>query len=756
MLGRMSLTRKSLDIFIPKSNSRLEDTINWKCIAHAKGCTHHSWRWTHFSRTDDDKWIYHSVTLEKFFVSMRLVQSGHNRSRDLWSLWSRSGRTGRSWKTSGPVSPSSPFILPCLTSSRVPELEGERERGGRRRRVWREGGGRGGKVTFCDGFFLTFMKSNLELQTSSFDFEFRSSKWEVGHLSRRPLSPLISAHPSEFDVFFFFLFFKWSFFGEDNIESRTSNLDFDFRSKFEVLQDPGRSTGRRFLSVSSMGAVMMEDRVSLPRQTWTPPGKHLFPVVTDLGDSRSICFSQHQNWSWKQSSFMITRRQRYFKFVEVPTYVEFTSWADEIVLGSCKQEKNIFVIFLSSSESLRELTRWKKHDSAAHLGTGIFKCYVCDTICVHTQLFHKTGAYLMNARTCWFASYVSLISSFHKHFVIVSSVCVCLIICLIMINSHISFTLRHVLSVLLCDVSPYPLICMTHCSSCVMCRFPYCLRTPYPEALDRFDVYSPLPNVCTTRKLTVWITVRPRSLLQNMQSVHISALSSVVLCTFFRFVSMFYWPICQSQESHRKPQTSTTTERRTWLSHKRIKRRCSIKPCTLWRSAHLLHETSRPWVYAQGHLSHLLTNARLQERFKRRNTKLAQLIFSRSITNLLHCSVRVSVHTRDLGHFKLLKVRKGTFTILSQTLSKKLSLRENTDNTSTGICSSIRCKFQSCLESQDNPKRLSKPFTDSLQTNILTTSTSTSSPPFAINSVLTVFLAPQSDRQTSLKFAPEK
>ena len=89
--------------------------------------------------------------------------------------------------------------------------------------------------------------------------------------------------------------------------------------------------------------------------------------------------------------------------------------------------------------------------------------------------------------------------------------------------------------------------------------------------------------------------------------------------------------------------------------------------------AHLFYETSCSWSYAQALPSHLLTNARLQERFTRRHSKLAQLIFSRSIANLLHCSMRVSVQTRDLGHFKLLKMRKGTFTMLSQILSKSRS-----------------------------------------------------------------------------------
>ena len=140
------------------------------------------------------------------------------------------------------------------------------------------------------------------------------------------------------------------------------------------------------------------------------------------------------------------------------------------------------------------------------------------------------------------------------------------------------------------------------------------------------------------------------------------------------------------------------------------KRRCSTKSCTLWRSAHLLHETSRPWTYAKAHSSHLLINVRLQECFQRRRPKLAQPVFSRSIANLPHCSVRVSTQTRDLGHFKLLKVRKGTFTTLSQTLSKNCPWGKNSDNTSTDICSTIRCKIQSCLKSQDNPKATQQTF----------------------------------------------
>ena len=172
--------------------------------------------------------------------------------------------------------------------------------------------------------------------------------------------------------------------------------------------------------------------------------------------------------------------------------------------------------------------------------------------------------------------------------------------------------------------------------------------------------------------------------------------------------------------------------------HKRKKKAVLDQTMHSVKWAHLFYETSCSWSYAQALPSHLLTNARLQERFTRRHSKLAQLIFSRSIANLLHCSMRVSVQARDLGHFKLLKVRKGTFTIRSQILSKSRSWGKIMTTRGPTSAPPSAAQFSLASKSRAIQKRLCKLFTNSLLTNILTTSASTSCPPFAINSVLTV------------------
>ena len=86
---------------------------------------------------------------------------------------------------------------------------------------------------------------------------------------------------------------------------------------------------------------------------------------------------------------------------------------------------------------------------------------------------------------------------------------------------------------------------------------------------------------------------------------------------------------------------------------------------------------------------------------------------------------RVSAQTRDLGHFKLLKVRKVTFTMFSQTLSKNCPWGKNNNTTRAPTSAPpSAAKFSLASKAKTIQKRLSKPFKKSLLTNILTTSAS--------------------------------
>ena len=314
----------------------------------------------------------------------------------------------------------------------------------------------------------------------------------------------------------------------------------------------------------------------------------------------------------------------------------------------------------------------------------------------------------MTAWTCWFVSYVSLINNFHKHFVIVSSVCDSLIICLIMINSHISFTLRHVLSVLLCDVSPYPLICMTHCSSCVMCRFPYCLRTPYPEALDRYDfslrfrTSAPLVNSPCESLSDHVVCFRPCK-------ASTSPLSSVVLCTFFCFSPHFLLTYLSESRRSEKPGASITTERRSWLCTKE-------KKTVLDQTMHSVKiSVSSSWDVAS---VDLCSSALVTSSDQRTPSRALQTEEHKTSTSHLQQEDHKSAPLFSAGfgpHLRSWTLQapqsaKRDFHDAFTNPFQKLSLRENTDNTSTNICSTIRCKIQSCLESQDNPKATQQTF----------------------------------------------
>ena len=208
-----------------------------------------------------------------------------------------------------------------------------------------------------------------------------------------------------------------------------------------------------------------------------------------------------------------------------------------------------------------------------HLGTSVFQSDVCHIIYVLTHPCHTTGYVSPDCANVLIDFLRILDKNIHKHCVIVSNVCVCLIICLIMINSHISFTLRHVLSLLLCDVSPYSLICTIQCLSCLKSRFPYCPTTPYPYALDWYEfllrfwtITTPLNGPCESVSGHV---VCFRSCKASTSPL------SVVLCAFFRFshhVLLTYLTGSGKSEKASKllvlPKVSprlTTKKEKTWL-----------------------------------------------------------------------------------------------------------------------------------------------------------------------------------------------
>ena len=74
---------------------------------------------------------------------------------------------------------------------------------------------------------------------------------------------------------------------------------------------------------------------------------------------------------------------------------------------------------------------------------------------------------------------------------------------------------------------------------------------------------------------------------------------------------MFLKPVCQSHKDQRKPSDLYNCQKEARLRKKERKKRFSINPRTVSRSAPLLRETTCPWDHAQAHPRDLPTNARL-------------------------------------------------------------------------------------------------------------------------------------------------
>ena len=222
-------------------------------------------------------------------------------------------------------------------------------------------------------------------------------------------------------------------------------------------------------------------------------------------------------------------------------------------------------------------------------------------------------------------------------------------------------------------------------------------------------VDSPLLNVCTTRKLSVWISVGPRSLLQTMQSLRISALS-VVLCTFFSF-----HPSCFTYLFVRARKV-------TWLSYKRKKRGGARSNHALCESQRIFFmRRRRPWTCTQAHPSYLLSNARLQERFKRRTLKTSTGHLQQEdqkFCSAVKCGFRSRLVILDISICS--KYEKTLSRCFHKSSLKTVPEdKKKTTRASTSAPSSA-ARFSPASKSKHNPKSDScKPFTNSLLTNIL-------------------------------------
>ena len=214
------------------SKSRLEDTISWKCINHAKGCIHHSWHWTRFSHVLTRMSGYLIVLTWQSFSSrydsfnpVKIVRMICNRC-DLVKVVvvkvgsckfhtgkfeARSSKSEVGSRTSGsrfsllsfPPSPPSHITTRLRTWGEEKDDEGEEERGGI-------------KFTFCNWNLLTFKKFDLELQTraSTSSSDFRNWKLNIFSVvpSLHTFSHILQSWRFFSFSFFCFSFLKWCFF----------------------------------------------------------------------------------------------------------------------------------------------------------------------------------------------------------------------------------------------------------------------------------------------------------------------------------------------------------------------------------------------------------------------------------------------------------------------------------------------------------------------------------------------------------------
>ena len=199
--------------------------------------------------------------------------------------------------------------------------------------------------------------------------------------------------------------------------------------------------------------------------------------------------------------------------------LKFTSWSDEIVLTWCKQEITCSWSFYPVLNLSENWIKGKKRFSSASGHMSLLEWRLRHNMRPYSSLSYNWD------RICWLRERVDLL-----------------------FNVSLTITFSN-------TVSSYPTSAFTWLSV---------LSWSFA-----FIFHSTSCYFCASlwRKLSVWISVRPRSLLQIMQSVRIFAFSRP-LSLFFFFVSPLHVLLTYLLESGKseKPRASITIERRSWLS----------------------------------------------------------------------------------------------------------------------------------------------------------------------------------------------
>ena len=144
---------------------------------------------------------------------------------------------------------------------------------------------------------------------------------------------------------------------------------------------------------SSTDMDVSKESISFPSgSTWETPDQYAISNIKTSHESSLPLWSRTDNDIFCRGRHMLN----------------LTSWPDELVLETWKQEINIFVIVLSSSQSLRELDKKKKTRFSSASGN---KCLL-ELSMSHNMRPHSSLSYNW-VRTWWLRERVDFLLTYH-------------------------------------------------------------------------------------------------------------------------------------------------------------------------------------------------------------------------------------------------------------------------------------------------------------------------------------------------------